>query len=55
MPDARGFAFHEDKTREYHGGGTPDVGGRCWKGLEGRLGNLGCITTTGARAQIRGG
>ncbi|MFG3054515.1 phospholipase [Kitasatospora sp. NPDC048239] len=31
---------------EYHGGSTPDVGGRGWKSLEG-------ITTTGTRDQVR--
>ncbi|MEV4613079.1 phospholipase [Kitasatospora sp. NPDC049258] len=38
---------------EYHGGSTPDVGGRGWKSLEGRLGGLEGITTTGARDQVR--
>ncbi|MGW4898362.1 phospholipase [Kitasatospora sp. NPDC004240] len=38
---------------EYHGGSTPDVGGRGWKSLEGRLGPLEGITTTGARDQVR--
>ncbi|MCX4804305.1 phospholipase [Streptomyces sp. NPDC058682] len=39
---------------EYHGGSTPDVGGRGWKSLEGRLGALEGITTTGTRDQVRG-
>ncbi|MEV6734371.1 glycerophosphodiester phosphodiesterase family protein [Streptomyces sp. NPDC051364] len=39
---------------EYHGGSTPDVGGRGWKSLEGRLGSLEGITTTGTRDQVRG-
>lgn len=39
---------------EYHGGSTPDVGGRGWKSLEGRLGALEGITTTGNRDQVRG-
>ncbi|MFJ3908491.1 PI-PLC domain-containing protein [Streptomyces vinaceus] len=38
---------------EYHGGSTPDVGGRGWKSLEGRLGTLEGITTTGTRDQVR--
>ncbi|MFD7236837.1 phospholipase [Streptomyces syringium] len=38
---------------EYHGGSTPDVGGRGWKSLEGRLGSLEGITTTGTRDQVR--
>ncbi|WP_327130548.1 hypothetical protein OG311_03380 [Streptomyces sp. NBC_01343] len=36
-----------------HGGSTPDVGGRGWKSLEGRLGGLDGITTTGTRDQAR--
>ncbi|MER6488845.1 phospholipase [Streptomyces virginiae] len=39
---------------EYHGGSTPDVGGRGWKSLEGRLGPLEGITTTGTRDQVQG-
>ncbi|WP_331738158.1 glycerophosphodiester phosphodiesterase family protein [Streptomyces sp. NBC_01276] len=39
---------------EYHGGGTPDVGGRGWKSLEGRLGSLEGITSTGTRDQVQG-
>lgn len=39
---------------EYHGGSTPDVGGRGWKSLEGRLGGLEGITTTGTRDQVVG-
>ncbi|MBD0672440.1 phospholipase [Streptomyces sp. CBMA156] len=39
---------------EYHGGSTPDVGGRGWKSLEGRLGPLEGITTTGTRNQAQG-
>ncbi|MFJ6486400.1 MULTISPECIES: phospholipase [unclassified Streptomyces] len=39
---------------EYHGGSTPDVGGRGWKSLEGRLGALEGITTTGTRDRVRG-
>ncbi|WP_241002357.1 phospholipase [Streptomyces sp. CB01881] len=38
---------------EYHGGNTPDVGGRGWQSLEGRLGGLEGITTTGTRDQAR--
>ncbi|WP_237296532.1 hypothetical protein [Streptomyces sp. 3211] len=38
---------------EYHGGSTPDVGGRGWKSLEGRLGGLEGITTTGTRDRVR--
>ncbi|MFD0385640.1 phospholipase [Streptomyces stramineus] len=38
---------------EYHGGSTPDVGGRGWKSLEGKLGKLEGITTTGTRDQVR--
>ncbi|MEV0537280.1 phospholipase [Kitasatospora sp. NPDC050463] len=38
---------------EYHGGSTPDIGGRGWKSLEGRLGSLEGITTTGTRDQVR--
>ncbi|WP_405525801.1 phospholipase [Streptomyces avidinii] len=38
---------------EYHGGSTPDVGGRGWKSLEGRLGALEGITTTGTRDRVR--
>ncbi|PBC71046.1 hypothetical protein BX265_5614 [Streptomyces sp. TLI_235] len=38
---------------EYHGGSTPDVGDRGWKSLEGRLGRLEGITTTGTRDQVR--
>ncbi|MGC0416877.1 phospholipase [Embleya sp. AB8] len=38
---------------EYHPGNTPDVGGRGWKSLEGRLGSLEGITTTGTRDQVR--
>ncbi|MEU7164467.1 phospholipase [Streptomyces morookaense] len=38
---------------EYHGGSTPDVGGRGWKSLQGRLGPLEGITTTGSRDQIQ--
>ncbi|MGI5526620.1 phospholipase [Streptomyces syringium] len=38
---------------EYHGGSTPDVGGRGWKSLEGKLGTLEGITTTGTRDQVR--
>ncbi len=37
---------------EYHGGDTPDVGGRGWKSLEGRLGPLEGITTTGSRDKV---
>ncbi|MFI8363863.1 phospholipase [Streptomyces sp. NPDC085612] len=39
---------------EYHGGGTPDVGGRGWQSLEGRLGPLEGITTTGTRDRVQG-
>ncbi|MFD7014555.1 phospholipase [Streptomyces sp. NPDC059928] len=39
---------------EYHGGSTPDVGGRGWKSLEGKLGPLEGITTTGTRDQVMG-
>ncbi|MEV4924802.1 phospholipase [Streptomyces roseoverticillatus] len=39
---------------EYHGGSTPDVGGRGWKSLEGKLGKLEGITTTGTRDQVLG-
>ncbi|MEU3061678.1 phospholipase [Streptomyces subrutilus] len=39
---------------EYHGGSTPDVGGRGWKSLEGRLGALEGMTTTGTRDQVVG-
>ncbi|MEW1639577.1 phospholipase [Streptomyces sp. NPDC093801] len=39
---------------EYHGGSTPDVGGRGWKSLEGRLGPLEGITTTGTRDRVQG-
>ncbi|MFF4424650.1 phospholipase [Streptomyces sp. NPDC001549] len=39
---------------EYHGGSTPDVGGRGWKSLEGRLGALEGVTTTGTRDRVRG-
>ncbi|MFI6148752.1 hypothetical protein [Streptomyces sp. NPDC051109] len=42
------------RVYEYHGGNTPDVGGRGWKSLEGRLGSLEGITTTGTRDQVRG-
>ncbi|MFD8757246.1 phospholipase [Kitasatospora sp. NPDC059577] len=38
---------------EYHGGNTPDVGGRGWKSLEGKLGPLEGITTTGSRDTVR--
>ncbi|GCD32536.1 phospholipase D [Streptomyces chrestomyceticus JCM 4735] len=38
---------------EYHGGNTPDVGGRGWKSLEGKLGKLEGITTTGSRDKVR--
>ncbi|MFH8406979.1 phospholipase [Streptomyces sp. NPDC018019] len=38
---------------EYHGGNTPDVGGRGWKSLEGKLGQLEGITTTGTRDQVQ--
>ncbi|MEV0280239.1 phospholipase [Streptomyces sp. NPDC050610] len=38
---------------EYHGGSTPDVGGRGWKSLEGKLGPLEGITTTGSRDKVR--
>ncbi|MFH9354891.1 phospholipase [Kitasatospora sp. NPDC017646] len=38
---------------EYHGGNTPDVGGRGWKSLEGKLGRLEGMTTTGTRDQVR--
>ncbi|MFD7537580.1 hypothetical protein [Streptomyces sp. NPDC059819] len=38
---------------EYHGGSTPDVGGRGWKSLEGKLGPLEGITTTGTRDQAQ--
>ncbi|MFF4409153.1 hypothetical protein [Streptomyces sp. NPDC001404] len=38
---------------EYHGGNTPDVGGRGWQSLEGKLGALEGITTTGSRDQIQ--
>lgn len=38
---------------EYHGGSNPDVGGRGWKSLEGRLGSLEGITTTGTRDQAQ--
>ncbi|MFE6500517.1 phospholipase [Kitasatospora sp. NPDC057738] len=38
---------------EYHGGSTPDAGGRGWKSLEGRLGPLEGITTTGTRDQVQ--
>ncbi|MFI0738579.1 glycerophosphodiester phosphodiesterase family protein [Streptomyces sp. NPDC021100] len=37
---------------EYHGGDNPDVGGRGWKSLEGKLGKLEGITTTGARDKV---
>ncbi|GHF57292.1 hypothetical protein GCM10018790_39150 [Kitasatospora xanthocidica] len=37
---------------EYHPGNTPDVGGRGWKSLEGKLGPLEGITTTGTRDQV---
>ncbi|MFG3280477.1 phospholipase [Streptomyces sp. NPDC048111] len=37
---------------EYHGGSTPDVGGRGWQSLEGRLGPLEGITTTGSRDKV---
>ncbi|MFF2194820.1 phospholipase [Streptomyces sp. NPDC058157] len=39
---------------EYHGGATPDVGGRGWRSLEGRLGSLEGITSTGTRDQVQG-
>ncbi|GAA2750771.1 phospholipase [Kitasatospora cinereorecta] len=39
---------------EYQGGSTPDVGGRGWQSLEGRLGPLEGITTTGTRDQAQG-
>ncbi|MFE9846441.1 PI-PLC domain-containing protein [Streptomyces goshikiensis] len=39
---------------EYHGGSTPDVGGRGWQSLEGRLGSLEGITSTGTRDQVQG-
>ncbi|MEU5145690.1 phospholipase [Streptomyces yangpuensis] len=39
---------------EYHGGSNPDVGGRGWKSLEGRLGTLEGITTTGTRDRVQG-
>ncbi|OPC77370.1 phospholipase [Embleya scabrispora] len=38
---------------EYHGGNTPDVGGRGWQSLENRLGPLEGITTTGSRDRVR--
>ncbi|MFF2081215.1 phospholipase [Kitasatospora sp. NPDC058162] len=38
---------------EYHGGNAPDVGGRGWKSLEGKLGRLEGMTTTGTRDQAR--
>ncbi|MEU3572942.1 phospholipase [Kitasatospora sp. NPDC036755] len=38
---------------EYHGGSTPDVNGRGWKSLEGKLGPLEGITTTGTRDQVQ--
>ncbi|MEV7175553.1 phospholipase [Kitasatospora sp. NPDC093679] len=38
---------------EYHGGSTPDVGGRGWKSLEGGLGPLEGMTTTGTRDRVR--
>lgn len=38
---------------EYHGRSTPDAGGRGWKSLEGRLGPLEGMTTTGTRDQVR--
>ncbi|MET9361764.1 phospholipase [Streptomyces sp. NPDC006632] len=39
---------------EYHGGSTPDVGGRGWQSLQGKLGPLEGITTTGTRDQVVG-
>ncbi|MFD9894699.1 hypothetical protein ACFWY9_35580 [Amycolatopsis sp. NPDC059027] len=39
---------------EYHGGATPDVGGRGWQSLQGRLGKLEGITTTGSLATAQG-
>ncbi|WP_229343401.1 phospholipase [Streptomyces flavotricini] len=33
---------------EYHGGNTPDVGGRGWKSLEGRLGGLAAFDRSGS-------
>ncbi|KAA6224007.1 phospholipase [Streptomyces albofaciens JCM 4342] len=38
---------------EYHGGNTPDVGGRGWQSLANKLGKLEGITTTGSRDQVR--
>ncbi|WP_030674439.1 phospholipase D [Streptomyces rimosus] len=38
---------------EYHGGNTPDVGGRGWQSLAGKLGKLEGITTTGSRDAVR--
>ncbi|WP_218134623.1 hypothetical protein [Amycolatopsis xylanica] len=38
---------------EYHGGSTPDVGGRGWQSLQGKLGRLEGITTTGSLASVQ--
>ncbi|MFH8347580.1 phospholipase [Streptomyces sp. NPDC018045] len=38
---------------EYHGGNDPDVGGRGWKSLAGKLGSLEGITTTGSRDTVQ--
>ncbi|AHH98905.1 hypothetical protein GCM10010174_47830 [Kutzneria viridogrisea] len=39
---------------EYHPGNTPDVGGRGWQSLQGRLGPLEGITTTGSLSTVQG-
>jgi hypothetical protein len=38
---------------EYHPGATPDVGGRGWQSLQGKLGKLEGITTTGSLAAVQ--
>ncbi|MFB9907845.1 hypothetical protein [Allokutzneria oryzae] len=38
---------------EYHGGSNPDVGGRGWQSLQGRLGKLEGIVTTGSLAKVQ--
>lgn len=39
---------------EYHPGSTPDVGGRGWQSLQGKLGNLEGIVTTGSLGTVQG-
>ncbi|GAA1006483.1 hypothetical protein Aple_031280 [Acrocarpospora pleiomorpha] len=38
---------------EYHAGSDPDVGGRGWRSLQGRLGPLEGITTTGSLSSVQ--